>query len=68
MVEALGAGSTIVDLLSEKRWETISVSSVLQKKHKEYGKKHLYDGKEETCWNSDQGMPQHVTVCFADDA
>lgn len=40
-----------VDILQGEK--TITVSSVLQKNHKEYGKKHLYDDKEETCWNSD---------------
>ena len=30
------------------------VSSVLGKDVRNYGKQHLFDGKEETCWNSDQ--------------
>ena len=30
------------------------VSSVLNKDTKSYGKQFLCDGKEETCWNSDQ--------------
>jgi hypothetical protein len=30
------------------------VSSVLNKDTKSYGKQFLSDGKEETCWNSDQ--------------
>ena len=49
MVEA----SKSTDLLQNDRFKSISVSSVLQKNTKEYGKKHLYDGKEETSWYSD---------------
>jgi hypothetical protein len=29
------------------------VSSVLNKDNKNYGKKNLIDGSEETCWNSE---------------
>lgn len=32
----------------------ISVSSVLDRNAKEYGKKFLLDDREDTCWNSDQ--------------
>ena len=32
----------------------ISVSSVLERNKKEYGKQYLYDDREDTCWNSDQ--------------
>ncbi len=38
------------------------VSSVLGRNVKEFGKKHLFDGREDTCWNSDQGSPQWVQV------
>ncbi|NXF12621.1 NR2CA protein, partial [Smithornis capensis] len=31
-----------------------SVSSVLNRDVKQFGKKHLFDASEETCWNSDQ--------------
>ena len=31
---------------------------------KQYGKKFMFDGSEETCWNSDQGAPQSITVDF----
>ena len=31
----------------------INVSSVLDKNTKDFGKKYMFDGKEETCWNSD---------------
>ncbi|EDO32498.1 predicted protein, partial [Nematostella vectensis] len=40
------------------------VSSVLNKNVKEYGKKYMFDGKDETCWNSDQGSPQFVIFEF----
>ena len=30
----------------------------------EYGKKHLFDGEEETCWNSEPGSPQFVLIIF----
>lgn len=29
-----------------------------------YGKKHLFDGTEETCWNSEQGKPQWILIRF----
>lgn len=57
--------TTLVNILHPDRFSTISVSSVLSKNAKEYGKKHLYDGKEETCWNSDAGLPQSITVKYA---
>lgn len=53
-----------LDLLQSDCIASVSVSSVLQKNTKEYGKKHLYDGKDETCWHSDQGLPQSVTLKF----
>ena len=30
------------------------VSSVLNRNTRQFGKKHLFDQDEETCWNSDQ--------------
>ncbi|KAJ2821320.1 hypothetical protein FBU31_004944, partial [Coemansia sp. 'formosensis'] len=36
------------------------VSSVYDR----HGKKHLFDKKPETCWNSAQGTPQHIDVQF----
>ncbi|KAI9364460.1 galactose-binding domain-like protein [Zopfochytrium polystomum] len=42
----------------------IKVSSVLNKDTKNFGKQHLVDGSDETCWNSDQGSPQWVSVEF----
>ncbi|XP_065060144.1 nuclear receptor 2C2-associated protein-like [Rhopilema esculentum] len=38
----------------------IRVSSVLNKNVKQYGKKFMFDGKEDTCWNSDQGQQQVI--------
>ncbi|CAN7989098.1 unnamed protein product, partial [Ixodes hexagonus] len=40
------------------------VSSVLNRDATGFGKQHLTDGNEETCWNSDQGTPQWVHVEF----
>ncbi|NXO08648.1 NR2CA protein, partial [Oriolus oriolus] len=40
------------------------VSSVLNRDTKQFGKQHLFDGSEETCWNSDQGTSQWVTLDF----
>jgi hypothetical protein len=31
-----------------------SVSSVLNKDNKMYGKNHMFDSSEESCWNSEQ--------------
>uniref|UniRef100_A0A8C0KH49 Nuclear receptor 2C2-associated protein n=1 Tax=Canis lupus dingo TaxID=286419 RepID=A0A8C0KH49_CANLU len=45
--------------------ETVSrVSSVLNRNARQFGKKHLFDQNEETCWNSDQGPSQWVTLEF----
>ncbi|NXX22557.1 NR2CA protein, partial [Podargus strigoides] len=40
------------------------VSSVLNRDVKQFGKKHMFDASEETCWNSDQGTCQWVTLEF----
>ncbi|XP_070541754.1 nuclear receptor 2C2-associated protein-like [Ptychodera flava] len=40
------------------------VSSVLNRDVKQFGKKYMFDGNEETCWNSDQGSPQWVVLEF----
>ncbi|KAK7009633.1 nuclear receptor 2C2-associated protein [Biomphalaria glabrata] len=45
----------------------IRVSSVLNKDVKQFGKQHLLDGDEETCWNSDQGSNQWVILDFSED-
>ncbi|RUS76572.1 hypothetical protein EGW08_015650 [Elysia chlorotica] len=42
------------------------VSSTLNKDVKQFGKKHLFDGDEETCWNSDQGSPQWIILEFSE--
>lgn len=39
--------------LSINSFNTHSVSSVLNKEVRSYGKKFLYDDCDETCWNSD---------------
>ncbi|KAJ3180525.1 Nuclear receptor 2C2-associated protein [Geranomyces variabilis] len=44
----------------------IRVSSTLNRDVRSYGKQFLTDGSDETCWNSDQGSPQHITIHFAD--
>ncbi|XP_068127376.1 nuclear receptor 2C2-associated protein [Hyperolius riggenbachi] len=38
------------------------VSSVLQRDVKQFGKQFLFDHREETCWNSDQGSSQWITL------
>ncbi|XP_037530740.1 nuclear receptor 2C2-associated protein [Nematolebias whitei] len=40
------------------------VSSVLHRDVKQFGKKHMFDKNEETCWNSDQGECQWVLLDF----
>ncbi|XP_013927674.1 PREDICTED: nuclear receptor 2C2-associated protein [Thamnophis sirtalis] len=45
--------------------ETISrVSSVLNREVKQFGKKYMFDGNEETSWSSDQGAIQWLTMEF----
>lgn len=44
------------------------MSSVLGKNSKLYGKQHLTDGREETCWNSEQGRPQTIVCGLANAA
>ncbi|XP_037092382.1 nuclear receptor 2C2-associated protein-like isoform X2 [Pollicipes pollicipes] len=38
----------------------IAVSSVLNRDVKQFGKQHLTDDDDETCWNSHQGTPQYI--------
>ncbi|KAJ6664348.1 hypothetical protein lerEdw1_008567 [Lerista edwardsae] len=40
------------------------VSSVLNREVKQFGKKYMFDGNEETCWNSDQGSIQWLMLEF----
>ncbi|CAH1796141.1 unnamed protein product [Owenia fusiformis] len=45
----------------------IRVSSVLNKDVKQFGKQHMFDLEDETCWNSDadqSGKPQWVMLEF----
>ncbi|XP_031561546.1 nuclear receptor 2C2-associated protein-like [Actinia tenebrosa] len=57
------ADGPVVSLIQENT--KIKVSSVLNRDVKEYGKKFMFDGKEETCWNSDQGSPQFIVFDFS---
>eukprot|EP00729_Bicosta_minor_P014199 gene14199-19047_t len=43
---------------------TCRVSSTLNRDVKQFGKKFLFDGEDETCWNSDQGSPQFIIMDF----
>ena len=45
---------TVLDILCR-------VSSVLNRDTKQFGKKFMFDGQEETCWNSDQVISQLST-------
>ena len=38
----------------KERAGIMKVSSTLNRDTKQFGKKFLFDGREETCWNSDQ--------------
>lgn len=42
----------------------VRVSSVLNKDTKTYGKKFLFDGADDTCWNSDEGNTQWIILNF----
>jgi len=46
-------------LLTESDKIKCKVSSTLNKSA-EYASKHMFDGTDVTCWNSDQGSPQFV--------
>ncbi len=59
--------SSLSDILqTAKDSYTVKVSSVLNRNVKEFGKKFLLDGREDTCWNSDQGSPQYIQIVFND--
>lgn len=51
--------SSTFDLIRCRR-----VSSVLNKDVRAYGKQNLFDGSEETCWNSDAGAGQFIQLEF----
>ncbi|KAJ2715310.1 Nuclear receptor 2C2-associated protein [Coemansia spiralis] len=53
------AERSLVEFISNYR-----VSSVLNRDTKSLGKQFLFDGSSETCWNSEQGSPQHILVEF----
>ena len=46
--------------MSDNFIESYRVSSVLNKNVKEYGKKYLFDGNTETCWNSEAHNNQFI--------
>ena len=50
-------------LLTETGHYKCKVSSTLNKSS-EYASKHMFDGTDITCWNSDQGSPQFVVLDF----
>jgi hypothetical protein len=58
------ASSKQNNLLSDNSLFSAKVSSVLNKNVKEFGKKFLFDDREDTCWNSDQGTPQFIYLTF----
>lgn len=37
---------------------------MLNRDVKQYGKKYMFDGNEETCWNSDQVKELHFVLLF----
>lgn len=41
-------------------------TSTLHRNKAEFGPQHVLDGATETCWNSDQGTPQALTVTFVE--
>ncbi|KAK2164483.1 hypothetical protein LSH36_63g10042 [Paralvinella palmiformis] len=53
-----------MQVLDLKEGISLRVSSVLNRDVKQFGKKHLIDDDDETCWNSDQGTPQWIQVDF----
>lgn len=46
--------------------ESYRVSSVLNRNVKEYGKKYLFDGDVETCWNSEAHTNQFIIINLVD--
>ena len=41
------------------------VSSVLNRDVKQFGKKHMFDNDDETCWNSDQVRNCSIVLCLS---
>ncbi|KAI7868751.1 galactose-binding domain-like protein [Spinellus fusiger] len=54
----------MTSLLSPDTRINLRVSSVLNRDNASFGKQHLLDGSEETCWNSEQGLPQNILLDF----
>nr|CDS25708.1 nuclear receptor 2C2 associated protein [Hymenolepis microstoma] len=50
---------TVPDYISR-----VTVSSVLNKNTQLYGKQFLFDGKPDTCWQSDSGAYQWIRLSF----
>lgn len=48
-----------------KHVSKVRVSSVLNRDVKQFGKQFLFDGCDETCWNSDQGSQQYINIEFS---
>lgn len=44
----------------------LKVSSVLNNDVASFGKQHLMDGNDQTCWNSEQGSPQFILLKFSE--
>ena len=43
-----------VNYVVDAAWHVFRVSSVLNHDNKQFGKSYMFDGKEDTCWNSDE--------------
>uniref|UniRef100_A0A1A9X4I2 F5/8 type C domain-containing protein n=1 Tax=Glossina brevipalpis TaxID=37001 RepID=A0A1A9X4I2_9MUSC len=54
-----------MNLLTTEKFKC-SVSTVLNKDIKQYGKQFLYDHLEDTCWTSSEGLPQWINIEFDD--
>lgn len=55
---------TLLSILPENKNKNIKISSVLNKDATQYGKLLMFDGNEDSCWNSDQGNAQYILVLF----
>ena len=42
----------------------VKVSTTLFNNTKDYGKQLMFDGKEDSCWNSAEGNMQYVFIVF----
>lgn len=52
-----------MSLFKESKFEC-RVSSVLNKDTRNYGKQHMFDNTDETCWHSDAGIQQWILINF----